>query len=211
MKDLQPIRRHRVFVTGVIVALFTLALFVTDLFFLLIAPLEVSSALTKADALVVFGGGLSPDGSLGRSTEERVRYTSSLYQQGLAEHVILSGGYRVSPNFEETGGMAELLVSLKVPRARILLDRRARNTFENASRVYEVCRREGFKTVILVTSPYHMQRALGCLSKYPLQVLAAPVPDSEVYRSDLDSRLRAFDLVIHEYGGLLTYWWKGWI
>ncbi len=183
----------------------------TDLFWLVVRPLVVTSTLEKSDALVVFGGGLRHDGRLGSSTEERVRYAAALYHQGYAEHVLLMGGYRVPPRFEESEVMADALVRLGVPRDRIHLDRSSRNTYENARRTFALCSELGFHRVILVTSPYHMRRAWMCLRRYPLTVLAAPVEQSEAYRPGLSARLRAIDLVLHEYGGLLSYWWRGWI
>src|SRR5688572_20299128 len=132
MSDRRLPRRRRALITLLVLGVLSGLLVVTDLFRLLVAPLTVSSALRKVDAVVVFGGGLSGDGRLGISTDERVRYASALYRQGLADHVIISGGYRVAPRFEEAQGMASLLIQLGVPKDRILLDRRARNTFENA-------------------------------------------------------------------------------
>lgn len=211
MSDCRPSRWRRV-LRALLLSVVVVGLIVfTDLFHLLVAPLAVSNPLSRSDALVVFGGGLTPDGKLGISTEERVRYASELYQQRLAEYVVISGGYRVAPSHEEARGMAARLVQLGVPRDRILQDRRARNTFENARQVYALCAARGFTRVILVTSPYHMRRAIRCLRRYPLTVLAAPVIGSEIYRSEPGTRLRALDLVIHEYGGLLGYWWRGWI
>jgi uncharacterized SAM-binding protein YcdF (DUF218 family) len=193
-------------------AALSVGLFVaTDLFHLVVAPLVVATPLTRADAIVVFGGGLTPDGRLGNSTGERIGYAAELYGQGLAEYVVISGGYRVAPRFEEAQAMAAGLIRLGVPRDRILIDRRARNTFENARQVYALCVARGFTRVILVTSPYHMQRAVRCLRRYPLTVSAAPVAGSEIYRPGLGARIRALDLVVHEYGGLLGYWWRGWI
>jgi len=204
MSDRRPTRRRSALSALLLTALVIGLLAFTDLFRVLVAPLAVSTPLLGADAL-------ASDGRLGLSTEERVKYASVLFEEGLAGYVIISGGYRVAPRFEEANGMARRLVELGVPRDRILTDRRARNTFENARHVYALCVSRGFTRVILVTSPYHMQRAVGCLRRYPLTVLAAPVLESEVYRPELVARLRAIELVVHEYGGLLSYWWRGWI
>ncbi len=211
MVDHRVARGRRIALAAVALVAVGALFLATDLFHLLVRPLVVTSELEPVDALVVFGGGLRKDGRLGVSTEERVRYAAALYHEGYAGHVLLMGGYRVPPRFEESEVMAESLVRLGVPRDRIVLDRNSRNTYENARRTYALCMRLGFDRIILVTSPYHMRRAWLCLKQYPLTVLAAPVEDSEAYGSGLGARLRAIDLVIHEYGGLLSYWWRGWI
>ena len=211
MVDCRTTRFRRILVAAIGVVAGAALILATDLFQLVVRPLVVSSRLEVSDALVVFGGGLRKDGALGASTEERVRYAAELYHQGYAGHVLLMGGYRVPPRFEESAVMAESLVKLGVPRDRIHLDRRSRNTYENAKRTFALCSELGFQRVILVTSPYHMRRAWMCLKRYPLTVLAAPVQDSEAYKGGLDARLRALDLVLHEYGGLISYWWRGWI
>ncbi len=211
MVDRRRHRFRRLLLAAIVVAGTGLLLLGTDLFHLLVRPLVVSSPLEKCDALVVFGGGLRRDGTLGSSTRERVEYAAKLYHEGYAEHVLLMGGYRVPPTFEESAVMADALVKLGVPRGRIHLDRKSRNTYENAKRAFALCSKLGFHRVILVTSPYHMRRAWMCLKRYPLTVLAAPVEESEAYSRGLAARLRAVDLVLHEYGGLISYWWRGWI
>ena len=177
----------------------------------LMAPLVVRTGLSHADALVVFGGGLSPDGRLGISTRERVKHAWILFSERMADYIIITGGYRVAPDFEETALMARELAALGVPEERIIVDRRARNTYENARKAYAICQKRGFSRVILVTSPYHMRRAYGCMRRFPITVLTSPVEESEVYERNLAARLRTLNLIVHEYGGLLSYWWRGWI
>ncbi len=211
MVERRALRFRRLLIAAIGVVVVGALFLGTDLFHLLVRPLVVTSPLEKSDALVVFGGGLRKDGTLGASTRERVEYAAKLYHEGYAEHVLLMGGYRVPPEFEESAVMAEALVKLGVPRDRMHLDRKSRNTYENAKRTFALCSKLGFQRVILVTSPYHMRRAWMCLKRYPLTVLAAPVQHSEAYDGGLEARLRAVDLVVHEYGGLVSYWWRGWI
>lgn len=102
--------------------------------------LVVNEKPHPADVIIVIAGGM-----------ERVPYGAELYKQGYAPKLLLSG--------DQTHYMERQAISDRVPRNDILLETRSWTTLENARYCAEIMRAQGFKSAILVTSPYHTRRA----------------------------------------------------
>lgn len=130
-------------------------------------------ALPKADAIVLLGGGIGkcdemefPDMA---ESADRVWHAARLYRAGKAPLVVVSGR-------NDLAAAVPLLVDLGVPREAIAVDNESRNTYEN-SRFTErlVAERLGEgRTVLLVTSAWHMTRSLGNFAKTSLKAVPAP-------------------------------------
>ncbi len=69
----------------------------------------------------------------------------------------------------------------------------------------------GIKQVLLVTDAVHMRRAVAAFRAQDLSVSPAPADPWSLGWETPVVRLRKFWAALHEYGGLLYYWWKGWI
>lgn len=122
---------------------------------------------TQLDAIVVLGGGLEgrfegvrdlPDLN---DSGDRVWQAARLYKQGVAPRVVLSGGqFDADPRREaEALGMKVFMLDLGVPEHALLIEDQSRTTFENALRTRELVG-DGRHTIALVTSAFHMGRAV---------------------------------------------------
>jgi uncharacterized SAM-binding protein YcdF (DUF218 family) len=144
-----------------------------------VAPLEQSARAAAAQApaccytaIVVLGGG---------GTDLRIKHGAALYEKGIAGRVIVSGGDLASnraTTSTEAEAMKHLLVLLGVPADAIIAENAARNTAENIANVREIV---GDQPVALVTSAYHMERAMrlarrGALKAYAFPTDFAPNP-----------------------------------
>jgi vancomycin permeability regulator SanA len=93
----------------------------------------------------------------------RAEHAAGLLLRGLVPALLLSGGRTAMPE-SEAGLMARACVDAGVPRDRLLLEEESRTTFENAARSLDLLLREarldGIRTVLLVSCPWHMRRAL---------------------------------------------------
>lgn len=156
---------------------------------LLIAPLEreARAAAQSAppccyEAIVVLGGGVKPavppwqpDPDLGTSAD-RVWLAARLYRKGIAPKVIVSGGDILArhggvPSQPEAVGMRQFLNDLGVPNDAIVSEANSMNTLDNISFVHGLV---GAKPVALVTSSYHMPRALRIARRGGLNAAAFP-------------------------------------
>ena len=75
-------------------------------------------------------------------------------------HVIVSGGNPQRHEATEADTYLPYLLRQRVPRADIILEDRSRTTYENARNVSAILAQSHYDSLILVTSAYHMRRAL---------------------------------------------------
>ena len=155
------------------------------------APAFVSAplALEPAAAIVVLGNRppTDPDGRVMPETDRRVRAGAALWRRGLAPTLLVTGG--PAPHGQvEAHVMRDLAVQLGVAADAILLEPTARDTIDNARESVRLlcaatpapCR----PRVILVSSPYHLERAtaLFTCAGADVQPAPAPIPASPAYR-----------------------------
>lgn len=133
-----------------------------------------------------------------------------------ARVVITSGTLMEPGNRTEADLMAEDLVALGVARERISLERASKDTFENATLSRAVARPAAGERWLLVTSAFHMPRAVGCFRKAGFSVTAAPTDwrrppggwDFDPRRfspTSASEGLTLADLAVREYLGLVAY------
>ncbi|HZG84180.1 MAG TPA: YdcF family protein [Paenibacillus sp.] len=150
---------------------------------LLVGSLENKYAppqVVSGDVIVVLGGGATrrtPDvdgeGNLSGPAANRI-ITAARIHSKTGYPIILSGGQV----FEDTGNEAEIaerqLISLGVPPERIIVENRSVNTEQNAEYVSDILRSRSFKKPILVTSAFHMERAVIHFGNAGIQVTPYP-------------------------------------
>ena len=137
--------------------------------------------LPRAPVIVVLSGVTFP-AEYPRSTVEisgggdRVIYAAYLYHQGVAPHVLVSGGNvpLVGTGSTDAEDMALLLEMLGVPREAVWLETRSRNTAENARYSWEFLAERGIIRIVLVTSARHMPRAVKLFERQGFEVIPAP-------------------------------------
>ena len=117
----------------------------------------------------------------------RVGYAVDLYKEGYAAHLIFSSGYTYA--IKEVDIMKALSVSMGVPASAIILENRSGYTYEFVKNTKDILDRNGWRSALLVSSPYHMRRALFVFNKIAkdIKVTCTPVADSLYYtRPDRD-------------------------
>jgi uncharacterized SAM-binding protein YcdF (DUF218 family)/glycosyltransferase involved in cell wall biosynthesis len=193
------------------VALAFVIVFYTNAVWWAAAPLRVTSPLEVSDVIVVFAGGVGESGKAGGGTQERIQHAIDLYATGRSRHLVLSSGYVYS--FPEAEVMRTLAVDRGVPPEAIVLEQRSTNTFQNVTFVHEILRDRGWTSVLLVSSPYHMRRALLVWRKVApgIRVIPAPPPRSQFYDHVSGASLEQVRAVLHEYLAIVVYWHRGWI
>jgi uncharacterized SAM-binding protein YcdF (DUF218 family) len=192
---------------GVCVAGFVICGF-SPVGYLLLIPIETRFPVWSPkdgapDGIVVLGGGI-----------DAVIAAVKLGRQYPRARVVYSGG---NPDLIRTDDAAEAdiaesqLVGLGLERGRLLLDRQARNTQENAEFTKAVALPKPGERWLLVTSAYHMPRSVGIFRKVGFAVEPYPL-DHWKKRDELLplhstfwDRVRLTDLAVREWIGLLAY------
>jgi uncharacterized SAM-binding protein YcdF (DUF218 family) len=133
------------------------------------------------DAIVVLGGGITPaappfllEPDLADAAD-RLWYAAQLYHRGVSRRIIVSGGslleQRGGPATSEAEAMRRFLIDLGVPLEAIVSEGNSLNTLDNIRNVRQLV---GDARVALVTSAFHMPRALKIARQGNLNVGAFP-------------------------------------
>jgi uncharacterized SAM-binding protein YcdF (DUF218 family) len=135
---------------------------------------------TKFSSIILLGGFVSEDENKhGFFNDADDRYTEAvkLLQAGTASHLLFTGGNgNLNPDgFQEGLFVQAELRKLNIPDSLVLIESHARNTFENASLSKPLLQKSGLKPpYLLVTSAFHMRRALLIFKKAGIPVVAYP-------------------------------------
>jgi len=173
--------------------------------------------------IIVLGGTISPGLSADRGEPQlnqdagRVLAIAKLARQFPAARIIFSGGNGalIPGRPPEADFVYPLLDDLGVPRARVVLENRSRNTEENATFTKDIAQPKPGERWLLVTSAWHMPRAMGCFRRAGFNVEAYPVAwhtfasgKFPIAESPV-AGLHYADASAHEWMGLLAYWLTG--
>jgi uncharacterized SAM-binding protein YcdF (DUF218 family) len=169
--------------------------------------LVVADRLERSDAIFVLAG----------TGPTRLVEAASLYRRGLAPVVVLSlppDTVRVARELAGEPAPQEralrALVHAGVPRPAIArLDRVVENTDEELGVDFDYARAQGFRRVILVTSPQHTRRVRmiwDARFQTALPALVHPTPFDEFDAARWWRSSRSLEKVFHELGGIVHFW-----
>jgi len=138
----------------------------------------------KIEAIVVLGGGANDITSLGGSfpteaTATRVLAGVVYFFQSGASHFVCSG--KGAGTLSEAEVMAGLAIKAGVPKEKIKLEKKSRNTWEQAEELNKMFADKGI-VLGLVTSAYHLKRSEREFKKYFHKV--KPLPANFYYFSN---------------------------
>jgi uncharacterized SAM-binding protein YcdF (DUF218 family) len=128
----------------------------------------------RADAIVVLGAQVRPDGSAGHGLQSRALHALRLYRKGFAPKVICTGGVGDNPPAEAQAA-AKILLSRGLPRTALLLENKSTSTWENAVFAARICKAHGWRKVIVVSDPFHLWRAEHNFARNGVLAWGAPV------------------------------------
>jgi len=196
---------------------------------LLIEPLEDrfppwDAARGAPDGIVVLGGAIEPElARVRRASElneaaERITAIAALARKYPSARILYSGGTRslLSPGDSEAPIAGALFQSFGVAASRLILEEQSRTTAENAQFSWRRAAPKPGERWLLVTSAYHMPRAIGAFRRVGFAVEAHPVDYRTAGAADLaipfDSvatGLRRTDIAAREWIALVVYWLTG--
>jgi uncharacterized SAM-binding protein YcdF (DUF218 family) len=143
---------------------------------------------------------------------ERLLVTFDLLRTQRANVAILSGGRGWTDDpIVEAHVLADQLAAWGIERGRLIVEERARNTRENATLVAEITRARGYRKMLMITSAFHVPRALACFRAVGLAVDVYPVDYREYAGHGIGAlipraeMLAASDKALREAAGRLVY------
>jgi uncharacterized SAM-binding protein YcdF (DUF218 family) len=197
----------------------------------MVRPLEARFAhadIDKAGApiagIIVLGGAedsrAGETGEVAGLNEAAERYTEAvaLARRLPNARLVFTGGsatlIRSGPVEADTA--MRLFLALGIPKERITLENQSRDTHENAVFTARLVAPKPGERWLLVTSAWHMPRAVGCFRKAGFAVEAWPVDyrapqrlDPTLWHTSIPDGLRRIDWATREYIGLVAYYLAG--
>ena len=200
-------RRGALLVTVGLVILFLTAGNIAQV---LMFPIRYSETPKKADVIIVLGGGLKKDGSVGPVVANRIRGGIALEHAGYANALLFSGGPVKSKKFIESVQMAAYAQSSEYD-GTFVEEKQSTNTRSNAELTKILMTEHGWNTALLVTSPYHERRACETFRAVNVNVTCTPANSSLGPALNIWERILLLKGVIREYGATILYWMKGYL
>jgi len=79
--------------------------------------------------------------------------------------------------------------------------------------VSEILDQHGWRTILLVSSPYHMRRVSLVFAKQApdIKVYYIPIENSRFYSHGRGASLTQIQAILHEYAAIVVYWWRRWV
>jgi len=176
------------------------------------------------DGIIVLGASIEADLSVAHGTPvvkgapDRIISAAALALRYPNARVVFSGGSAnvISNDAREADFAGAVFESLGVAKSRLIMERRSRNTVENAQFSKALVAPKDGERWLLVTSAFHMPRSVGLFRKAGFAVEPYPVDWRVGGRGDLLSftniaadGLGRTDLGVREWVGLIAYWATG--
>jgi uncharacterized SAM-binding protein YcdF (DUF218 family) len=117
--------------------------------------LSPQDVLEKVDAIVVVSGG---------DNNARISKGVQLYKEGWAP-ILMYSGAAAEGEVSNAEAMKNISAKMGVPKKNIVIEEESKTTVENAQFSAKIIKESGFKSVILVTSPYHQRRTYELFKK----------------------------------------------
>lgn len=161
-----------------------------------------------ADAIVVLGSRVYPGGVAGPALKRRAQHALALYQQGLASHIVCSGGLGANPPTEAEVACG-LMEQWGVPASALILETQSHSTEENALHTATIARERGWSALLIVSDGYHLLRATFLFEQTGLTIYASPAQITAGPMNPMERAARE----TREWAALGWYWGKtllGW-
>ncbi len=159
------------------------------------------------DAIIVLGHTNDAKGNISVSARNRLNSAIDLFHQKKAKYVVVSAGtwphFNASPK-PHSFWMKKYLMEKGIQKKKVIEEKHARWTIENASLCLEIAQQNNWKKLIVVTSSWHMLRTRIIFG------LFFPQSISCTYKRSYDAVLPKpkFSLYMWEIKGILRDVWK---
>jgi uncharacterized SAM-binding protein YcdF (DUF218 family) len=156
----------------------------------------------KVDAAIILGAaayGNEPSPVF----RERINHGIWLYEHGYVDKLIFTGGKIQNQEISDAQVAKDYAVSHSVPEEDILIEEESTITQENIHFAAQIAKAQEFSSVIIVSDPLHMKRAMLMAKDAGLVAYSSPTPTT-MYRSR-SSRLHFLEREVFYYIGYVVF------
>lgn len=155
-------------------------------------PKQLQQKHKQYDACIILGSPTNTDGSCSQVQRNRMDRAIELYQARKVNTLIVSGGC-VKNAFCEAMVMQDYAQKRGIPIQDIVLEEKARNTYENLLYSKQVCESLCFHHVIVVTSKFHVRRASFFVRKFFTEYAMAGTHEKVKWKHYLSEYIRMWN------------------
>ena len=156
----------------------------------------------KGDVLILLSAAVDDYGGISYSSYWRARQALLAWQTGGFKKIVISGG--------GGPGILNFLVAYGVPREAMVAEWRSTSTRENGIETARLIQDIPGKKVLL-TSDFHMYRAIRVFRKLVIEVTPTSAPDVLHATEHWNGRFQAFETMVVESAKIVYYRLRGWI
>lgn len=176
----------------------------------------------RVDGIIVLGGAVNTaltadrgHPSLNDAAERMTEFVALANRYPQARLAFAGGSGRLFGGEVSESEVAHRLFERLGLTRPVTYDDKSRNTHENALYLRDLLQPQPGETWVLITSASHMPRSVGIFRAIGWPVLPWPVAYKTgsslavQYGSSLPAKLAHIDWAVHEWIGLVAYWWLG--
>jgi uncharacterized SAM-binding protein YcdF (DUF218 family) len=135
--------------------------------------------------------------------EERIRHSIWLYENDYVDKIIFTGGKGENDSNSESSIAKKYAMEHSVPENDIYIEEKSTITQENIMYASEIAKDNKIYTVLLVSDPIHMKRAMLMTEDYGLEAYSSPTPTT-LYKT-AKSKLTFLSREVFYYIGYQIY------
>ncbi|MBX7245299.1 MAG: YdcF family protein [Candidatus Sumerlaeaceae bacterium] len=155
-----------------------------------------------ADAAIVLGAaviGQIPSPAF----RERIRHGIDLYKRGTVKRLLFTGGRAQGDDLSEAEAARNMALEAGVPPTAILVETSSTTTLGNFTYAKSFLDTAGIRTLLVVSDPMHMRRAMTMARDLGLDAYSSPTPTTQ-YRSFSTK----WHFLTSEWKNSISYWFR---
>lgn len=186
MKSYFKWKRRRMLISGFIILSLIVPIFLDQMVERSGGETIVSVSSAKpAEAILILGAYVKPNGEVSRMLKDRLDYGYALYKNGKSDRIIVSGDHG-TVSYNEVKAMCDYLEAKGIPSDAIFMDHAGFSTYDSVYRMKAIF---GVTDAIIVSQKYHVVRA-AYISKKLGVATQSVASDTYIYEKMLSYRIR---------------------
>jgi len=155
---------------------------------------------TRADVVIVLGAA-QYDGRPSKVLEARLRKARNLYEQGVAKHIVTTGGRQPGDEYTEAEAGAIWLTEQGVPKDAVIGVGTGRDTLGSMRAAAAEAAEQGWSTAVIVSDPWHSLRARTMADDLGLDAWTSPTHSGPI----VQTRATQVRYILRETAALMYY------
>lgn len=136
------------------------------------------ATVSRVGAAIVLGAALV-DGAPSPAFQARLDHALDLYRRGQVRQIIVTGGPSASSSISEAAAARTYLLGRGLPPEVLLAEETSTSTLQNVQHSAPLIAANNIQSVVLVSEPTHMLRALKMARDLGITAYSSPSPGSE--------------------------------